>query len=77
MYWSWLYSSYANWFGCLIGAIFGAGNTTPVASGEYVGTPLVENVGAALLMSVAAASLLAVGLSILGLSVQGKGDFRH
>ena len=77
MYWSWLYSSYANWLGCLLGAIFGAGNTTPVASGDYVGTPLVENIVAALLMSVAASSLLAVGLSILGLSAQSKGDSRQ
>lgn len=67
MCWAWLYSSYANWLGCLIGAIFGAGNATPVASGEYVGTPLVENIVTTLLVSVAAASLIAVSLSIWGL----------
>lgn len=74
MYWAWLYSSYVNWLGCLIGAIFGAGNTTPVASGEYVGTPAIENVVSILLMSVGVSSLVAVGLSIWGLSGNGKVD---
>ena len=74
MYWAWLYSSYVNWLGCLIGAIFGAGNTTSVASGEYVGTPLIENIVTTLLMSVAASSLVAVGLSIWGLRAKSEGD---
>jgi len=74
LYWAWLYSSYANWLGCLIGAIFGAGNTTPVASGDYVGTPAIENVVSIILMSVAISSLVAVGLSIWGLRAKSKGD---
>lgn len=74
MYWAWLYSSYVNWLGCLIGAIFGAGNTTPVASGGYVGTPLIETVVTVLLISVAASSLAAVGLSIWGLRRKSEGD---
>jgi hydroxylaminobenzene mutase len=70
MYWAWLYSSYANWLGSLVGAIFGAGNTTPVASGDYVGTPIIENIVTTILMSVAISSLVAVALSIWGLRVK-------
>ena len=67
MYWAWVDSSYANWLGCLIGAIFGAGNTTPVASGGYEGSPAVEHLVTALLFSVGVSSLVAVGLSLWGL----------
>jgi len=74
MYWAWLYSSYVNWFGCLIGAILGAGKTTPVASGQYVGTPITENIVTTLLISVAASSLVAVSLSIWGLRAKNGGD---
>lgn len=74
MYWAWLYSSYINWLGCLVGAIFGAGNTTPVASADYVGVPVIENIVTIMLMSVGVSSLVAVGLSIYGLSANEKSD---
>ena len=74
LYWAWPYSSYVNWLGCLIGAIFGAGNTTPVASGDYVGTPAIEIVVTILLMSVAISSLVAVGLAIWGLRAKREGN---
>lgn len=74
MYWAWLYSSYVNWLGCLIGAIFGAGNMTPIASGDYMGTAAIENIVTFLLMSVGVSSLIAVGLSIWGLRASGKSD---
>jgi hydroxylaminobenzene mutase len=67
MYWSWLYSSYVNWLGCLAGAIFGAGKTTPVASAGAVGPAIAEGVVAFLLTSVGLASFVAVGLSLWGL----------
>ena len=65
--WTWLYSSYANWFGCLVGAIMGAGKMTPVASSGAVGADLPEAVVAVVLISVAITSLIAVGLSLWGL----------
>ncbi|MDO8272950.1 MAG: hydrogenase [Gammaproteobacteria bacterium] len=65
--WSWLYSSYANWLGCLGGAIFGAGKMTPVASAGLVGSDIAEILVQALLVSVGIASLMAVGLSLWGL----------
>lgn len=65
--WSWLYSSYANWLGCLIGAILGTGQTTPVASAGFVGSAAAENLVAMILGSVALASFIAVGLSLWGL----------
>jgi (hydroxyamino)benzene mutase len=66
-YWAWLYSSYINWFACLLGGALGAGRTTPLASAGYSGTPLVEGTVTALLVSVAVASFIAVGLSLWGL----------
>ena len=69
--WTWLYSSYANWFGCLAGAVFGAGRMTPVASSGAVGANIHEAVVGALLGSVAIISLIAVGLSLWGLRDSG------
>ena len=67
MYCSWLYAGYVNWLGCLVGAIFGAGKTTPVAAAGTVGSPTAEGVVALMLYSVALASFIAVGLSLWGL----------
>jgi len=66
-YYSWLYSSYVNWLGCLIGAILGAGKTTPVAASGMVGSQMSESIVAILLMSVGVVSFVAVGLSLWGL----------
>jgi (hydroxyamino)benzene mutase len=65
--WAWLYSSYVNWFACLLGGALGAGKTTPLASAGFTGTPLVEGTVTALLVSVAVVSFIAVGLSLWGL----------
>lgn len=65
--WSWLYSSYVNWLGCLIGAVLGTGKATPLASAGYVGGDSAEFVVSALLLSVGIASFIAVGLSLWGL----------
>lgn len=74
LYWSWLFSSYVNWLGCLVGAILGAGRTTPIASGAAVGSPFAEGLVAFLLVSVGVVSLVAVGLSLWGLrNVGGAG----
>lgn len=67
LYWSWLYSSYVNWLGCLVGAIFGAGKTTPVASAGVIGPETAEAAVAIMLGSVALASFIAVGFSLWGL----------
>jgi hydroxylaminobenzene mutase len=67
LYFSWLYSSYMNWFACLTGAIIGAGKTTPVASAGFIGSALAENLVALMLISVGLVSFLAVGLSLYGL----------
>ena len=65
--WFWLYSSYANWLGCLLGAIFGAGRMTPIAASGAVGPDWAEAVVAVVLGSVAITSLIAAGLSLWGL----------
>jgi hydroxylaminobenzene mutase len=67
MFGSWLYSSYVNLLGCVIGAVFGAGKTTPVASAGAVGPAFAEALVAILLASVGLVSFVAVGLSIWGL----------
>lgn len=67
MYWGWVYSSYANWLGCLVGAFTGAGKMTPIAASGAQGGVAAEMVVMALLVSVAITSLVAVALSIWGL----------
>ncbi|WP_421718138.1 hydrogenase [Algiphilus sp.] len=74
MYWTWVYASYANWLGCLIGAFTGAGRMTPVASAGAEAGAVAEAVVAALLISVALTSLVAVGLAIWGLRGRGAED---
>jgi len=69
--WSWLYASYANWFGCMLGAVLGAGSMTPVAAPGVRGSALAELTVMLLLLSVALASFLAVGLSLWGLRRRG------
>lgn len=68
--WSWLYSSYVNWFGCLLGAVLGSGKTTPVASARLVGSDTVETLVAVLLGSVGIVSLIAVDLSLWALRLR-------
>ncbi|TVQ42268.1 MAG: hydrogenase [Wenzhouxiangella sp.] len=72
MYWSWVYSSYANWLGCLLGAITGAGLMTPIASSGATAGRGAELVVAVLLASVAISSLIAVALSIWGLRLRNE-----
>ena len=67
LYWTWLYSSYINWLGCLTGAVLGAGKITPIAAAGAVGPPFAEVLVGILLISVAIVSFVAVGLSIYGL----------
>jgi hydroxylaminobenzene mutase len=64
---SWLYSSYVNWFACLLAAAVGAGRVTPLAAGGRTGPATMEAVVTVLLGSVALISFLAVGLSLYGL----------
>lgn len=71
MKWSWLYAGYANWLGCLLGAVLGAGKTTPVAAAGMVGPAFAESLVAVMLTTVAVASFLATGLSLWGLRPAG------
>src|SRR5687767_11323441 len=40
--WSWVYAAYANWLGCLIGAITGASRLTPIAGAGTSGSWAAE-----------------------------------
>jgi hydroxylaminobenzene mutase len=71
LFWSWIYSSYVNWIGILVGALFGTGRMTPVASAGAVGPAAAEAVVSLLLVSVGVASLVAVGMSVWGLRGAG------
>ena len=64
---AWLYSSYMNWLGCVIGATLGTGTSTPIVSAGLVGSALSENLVASILMSVGIASIFAVLMSLWGL----------
>ena len=74
MYWGWVYSSYANWLGCLVGAFAGAGKMTPVASSGVSEDASAEAIVAVLFISVAITSIVAVALSIWGLRGHGAND---
>jgi len=65
--WSWLYSGYANWLGCLVGAVTGAGKMTPIATAGAVGPAFAEGVVMVLLVSTGIAAIVAIGLSLWGL----------
>ena len=65
--WSWLYSSYINWFACIVAGILGAGKMTPIAASGYIGSALAEALVSVLFISVGITSLIAVGLSLWGL----------
>lgn len=66
----WIYSGFANWLGCLLGSIWGAGTMTPVASKGLVSSPLNEQIISGLLGSVALTALVAVCLTLYGLKAQ-------
>ena len=68
--WSWVYSSYTNWFACLAGAILGVGSMTPIAAEGVVGTPVPEAIVSALFITVAISSLIACGISLWGLRIK-------
>ena len=66
MMWSWVYTAYANWLGCLLGAMTGASRLTPIAGAGTTGDSVSEAVVAFLLVSLALASLVGTGLAIWG-----------
>lgn len=66
MMWSWVYAAYANWFGCLLGAITGASRLTPIAGSETSGDPLSEAVVSFLLVSLAIASVIGTAIAVWG-----------
>lgn len=72
VYWGWVYSSYANWFAILFGAITGAGRMTPVAARGATASDAAEFFVGFLLISLSVAVLLAASLSILGIVKASK-----
>jgi hydroxylaminobenzene mutase len=67
MQWCWIYSGYANWLGCLVGAATGASGMTPIAAGTNPGPFVAEALVMALLVTTGLTALVAVGLSVWGL----------
>ena len=68
---TWVYTAYANWVGCLLGAITGASRLTPIAGAGTTGGALAENAVAFLLLSLAVASIIGTSLAIWGLRKPG------
>lgn len=64
---SWLYASYANWFGILLGAFLGAGKMTPLAAKGATGSEGSELAVAVFLGSLSLAALIGTGLAVYGL----------
>jgi (hydroxyamino)benzene mutase len=65
--WSWVYATYANWFGCLVAAFTGASRLTPIAGAGTNGTPLAEGVVAFIFLTEAVSALMGAGLAVWGL----------
>ena len=63
-----IYGSYSNWFATLLSGLWGAGKKTmPIASGDYEGTEVQENVIAVLLLTTAITIIAATVLILVGL----------
>jgi hydroxylaminobenzene mutase len=67
MQWTWAYAAYANWLGCLIGAITGASRLTPIAGAGTTGSPMAEATVQFLLISLSLAAIAGAVLAIWGL----------
>lgn len=67
LFWSWLYATYGNWLGCVIGALVGAGRATPIASDGSVTGPAGEATVLVLLITSSIAAVGAIALSLYGL----------
>lgn len=63
---SWVYAAYANWFGCLLGAVTGASRLTPIAGAGTKGDATAEALVAFLLQSLAVAALVGTALAVWG-----------
>lgn len=66
MMWTWAYAAYANWAGCLVGALTGASRLTPIAGAGTSGDPLSEAVVMFLLESLAVAAVIGTALAVWG-----------
>ncbi|MEA2841320.1 MAG: (hydroxyamino)benzene mutase [Methylobacteriaceae bacterium] len=67
MQWCWVYSGYANWLGCLLGAATGASRMTPIAAGTSPGPFVAETLVSVLLVTTGVTAVVAAGLSVWGL----------
>ena len=67
-YWGWIYASYTNWLGILLGALTGAGRMTPLASKGVTGSDASELLVAFFLISLSLAALVSTALSIYGIT---------
>lgn len=66
MMWSWVYSAYANWAACLLGAVTGASRLTPIAGAGTTGDSLSEAVVAFLLLSLSLTAVVGTALAVWG-----------
>lgn len=66
MMWSWVYSAYANWAACLLGAVTGASRLTPIAGAGTTGDSLSEAVVAFLLLSLSMTAVVGTALAVWG-----------
>jgi hydroxylaminobenzene mutase len=67
LFWSAVYSGYANWAGLFLAAAFGTSRTTPMLGAGHVGAPWQEAVVAFFLITGAVVILVACALALAGL----------
>jgi hydroxylaminobenzene mutase len=71
LFWSLVYSGYANWLGLVLAAAFGTTRTTPLLGDGQPALPWQEGLVAAALVSGAVVTLVAIGLVLAGLRRRG------
>ena len=67
LFWSFVYSGYANWAGLFLAAVFGTSRTTPMLGAGHVGAAWQEAVVAFFLVTGAVVILLGCVLALAGL----------
>ena len=67
MTWSWIYATYMNWFGTLLGGILGTSRLTPVAGAGFAAPALQEDIMSVVLVSLVLAAFIGCAIVIWGL----------
>lgn len=66
-FWTLVYGTWANWLATLLGAAWGTGKVSPIASGGVTGKPLHESIVTTMLIATGVADVVGVIIVFVGL----------